>query len=334
MKFDVIIRPSGDLRRDVKQIKQAEKLGFDAAWIAESAHNPFLLLTVAAKETARILLGTRLEPAFPRSPMITAQLAWDLARQSDGRFALGLGSQVQVQMAQSDGEESSDPVGRMREYIESMRAIWSTFQTDARLRYRGQYYQFRLMAPFFNPGPIATPEIPIFLAGDNSDICRWPGRRCAGLHAHVFHSPSYLRDVVIPAMKAGLQSHGRSRPEIALTVPALIVSGEDREKRRQAQAALKRRMAHCAGSSSFRHVMRHHGWEWLARELGKLAREKRWGDLMNAVGDDILSEFVIRAEPGDVCASVLDRYAGLADRVCFEWDADNLPLYEAIAASR
>jgi len=334
MKFDVIIRPSGDLRRDVKQIKQAEKLGFDAAWIAESAHNPFLLLTVAAKDTARILLGTRLEPAFPRSPMITAQLAWDLARQSDGRFALGLGSQVQVQMAQSDGEESSDPVGRMREYIESMRAIWSTFQTDARLRYRGQYYQFRLMAPFFNPGPIATPEIPIFLAGDNSDICRLAGQACTGLHAHVFHSPAYLRAVVIPAMKAGLQSHGRSRPEIALTVPALIVSGEDREKRRQAQAALKRRMAHCAGSSNFRHVMRHHGWEWLARELGKLAREKRWGDLMNAVGDDILSEFVIRAEPGDVCASVLDRYAGLADRVCFEWDADNLPLYEAIAASR
>ena len=334
MKFDVIIKPSGDLRQNVEQIKRAEALGFDAAWIAESAHNPYLLLTVAAKETARILLGTRNEPAFLRSPMITAQLAWDLARQSGGRFILGLGSHIPAHIGRPDGEAWSDPAGRMREYIESLRAIWNTFQTDARLRYRGQYYQFRLMAPFFNPGPIANPEIPIFLAGDNADICRLAGHACHGLHARAFHSPAYLRDVLIPAMDAGLQHQGRSRSDIALAVPVLIVSDEDREKRRQAEAALKTRMALCAGGSSFRRVMRHHGWEWLADELQILARAKRWDESRSVISDDVLSEFAIKAAPGNACASILDRYAGLADRVCLEWDADNLPLYEAIAADR
>ena len=334
MKLDAIIRPSGDLRQDVEQIKHAEQLGFDAAWVSESAHNPYLLLTVAAKETATIQLGTRFAPAFSLSPMITAQIAWDMTRQTEGRFALGLGSQIQPHFAPAIGEDWDDPGGRMREYIESLRAIWDTFQSDARLRYRGKYYQFRLMAPFFNPGPLANPAIPIFLAADNSDICRLAGAACQGLHASAFHSPAYLRDVIIPAMNAGLQSNARPRADLALTVSAWIVSCDGSEKTCQRVEAIRRRLAYFASSSSFRQVMRHHGWEGPALELSKMAPEKRWSELTNIIGDDILSEFVIMAQPRKLYASLIERYAGLADRLCLEWTADNLALYEAIAASR
>jgi probable F420-dependent oxidoreductase len=334
MKLDAIITPSGDLRHDVEQIKQAEQLGFDAAWVPETAHNPFFSLTIAAKETSKIQLGTRIALAFPRSPMVTAQIAWDLARQTNGRFILGLGSQIGTHMERRFSEAWGDPGDRMREYIESLRAIWNSFQTDARLRYRGKYFQFRLMAPFFNPGPISNPAIPIYLAGINPRMCELAGQTCRGLHAHAFHSPSYLREVIIPAIDSGLRKENRARSDFALTVPAMIVNGNCYEKMRQSETELKKRLANFASRSSFRRALRHHGWERPAEELSQIAREKRWGDVMNVIGDDMLREFVIIAEPGDVYASIIERYDGLADRVCLEWNADSLELYEAIAASR
>ena len=142
MKLDIALNPSNDLRADVKLIRRAEELGFASAWVAESGRNPFFALTVAAAETRKINLGTLAAAAFPRSPMVTAQIAWDLARQTAGRFRLGLHADTVGQIDDRGGENGRDNVGQMREYIESLRAIWHTFQTDARLRYRGEHYTF------------------------------------------------------------------------------------------------------------------------------------------------------------------------------------------------
>ncbi len=330
MKLDVTFIPTNDLRSDVELIRRAEALGFAAAWSAEAAHSPFFPLTIAAKETGTIQLGTQMAVAFPRSPMVTAQIAWDLARQSEGRFILGLGRQARAHIERGVSDDWHDPVGRMREYIESLRAIWNTFQNDARLRYRGEHYTFRLMAPFFNPGPIDTPDIPIFLGGVNPDICRLAGEHCQGLHAHAFHTAPYLRDVVLPAVTSGLKASDRAVSDCSITVPVLVVSGFDNTEIREASQAVKSRIAVCASSPEYHRVMAHHGWESLADELNQLALKRRWDALPALITDEILNEVAIIAEPSKVLTRIRERYAGLADRICLELTGANGDLVEAI----
>ena len=330
MKLDITFIPTNDLRADVELIRRAEALGFAAAWSAEAAHNPFFPLTIAAKETGKIQLGTQMAVAFPRSPMVTAQIAWDLARQSEGRFILGLGTQSQAHIERRFSDDWHDPVGRMREYIESLRAIWNTFQTDARLRYRGEHYTFRLMAPFFNPGPIDTPDIPIYLAGLNPAICILAGEHCQGLHAHSIHTAPYLRDVVLPAVTSGLKAADRAESDFSLTAPVLVVSGFDDTEIREASQAVKSRIARYTSSPECHSVLAHHGWESLADELKQLAGTSQWDALPALITDELLHEIAIVAEPSKVLARIGERYAGLADRVCLELDGTNGALVEAI----
>ena len=333
MNIDVTVIPTGNLRHDAEQIRLAEQLGFDAAWTGETAHNPFFPLTIASNRTRTIQLGTQTAAAFPRSPMVTAQIAWDLARQTDGRFVLGLGTQVQAHLEGGVIEEWSDPVGRTREYIESLRAIWNTFQTDARLRYRGEHYQFRLMAPFFNPGPISNPAIPIYLAGANPAIFQLAGEFCQGLHAQAFHTPSYLRQVVLPAVESGLRAAERVRSDFAVTTPVLVVSGSSYEHKGRSARAVREHLAYCAGTPACRRVMSHHGWDTLAEELSAMACSEQWQAMTNNISDEVLNEFAIVAEPEDVFARIVERYYELADRVCIEWNADDLEMMREIAAS-
>lgn len=334
IKLDVAIRLTGDLQHDAEQIRRAEQFGFDAVWVSESAHNPFFPLSLAAKETDRVGLGTRDAVAFPRSPMVAAQIAWDLARQTDGRFILGLSMLQREHIERRFSEDWRDPVGRMREYIESLRAIWDSFQTGARLRYRGKHYQFRLMAPFFNPGPIACPKVPIYLAGDDPEVYQLAGEICQGLHAHEVHTASYLREVVIPAVEKGLEIAGRERSDFQVTAPVFVMSAASISERTRAARAVSERLAAFSSNPGFRRVMSLHGWEAQADEIEELAGKRRWAAVQDAMTDDILREYAIIAEPREVFAALVDRYAGIADRVCLEWRADSPSLFEAIAGSR
>ncbi|MCY3574595.1 MAG: TIGR03617 family F420-dependent LLM class oxidoreductase [Chloroflexi bacterium] len=319
MKFDISFFPSGDLRADADLIASAEAAGFSAAWGGETARNPFLPLTIAASASESILLGTQSAVAFPRSPMVTAQIAWDLARQSNGRFVLGLGAQERAHIEQRFSETWTDPVGRMREYIESLRAIWATFQHDARLRYRGQHYQFRLMSPFFNPGPNAEPDIPIFLAGANPGLCRLAGETCAGLHAPALHTVNSLREQVLPAIKAGLAAVGRARADFALAVPVWVVSGDDAQAIQRAEAEARSRIAFYASAPGAKRVMTMQGWGGIAEELVALARMGQWGEMAERIPEQMLREVAIVAAPEEALPRIKERYAGLADRICLAW---------------
>ncbi len=331
MKFDMTFLPSSDLSADARQIQQAEALGFDGAWSAEVAHNPFFSLTLAAKATRNIQIGTQIAVAFPRSPMVSAQIAWDLARQSGGRFTLGLGSQVSTHIIRRFSEEWADPIGRMREYIEGIRAIWDTFQNGSRLRYRGKHYQFRLMSPFFNPGPIEHPDIPIYIAGVNPRMCRLAGEICQGLHVHGFHTLPYLKEVIQPQIEQGLSEFGRRRSGFAVTVPVFVVSGRTPEETQAAEHEVRTRIAFYASTPAYQAVMAHHGWDNIRIKLSRMARAGKWDEMASAVSDEMLNEFAIVAAPGEVAASIRRRYDGLADRICLAWRVKEAGLMETIA---
>jgi len=195
VKLDVAML-THDLRTVPDYARKVEALGFDCLWSAETQHDPFLPLATAATVTSRIRLGTSIAVAFARSPMILAHIAWDLAKASGGRFILGLGSQVKGHNERRFSVRWESPAPRMREAVQALRAIWDCWQNGTKLNFKGKFYRFDLMTPFFNPGPIEHPEVPIYIAGVNHHMCRVAGEVCDGLHVHPCNSPTYLREYV------------------------------------------------------------------------------------------------------------------------------------------
>ena len=185
---------------------ELESLGYDGLWAAETRYDPFLALGAAALATKSILLGTGIATAFTRSPMVTAMLAWDLQRASRGRFVLGLGTQVRAHNVRRFSVPADAPAPRLRELVAALRHIWGAFQGEHRLRFRGRFYRHDLLTPFFDPGPIDHPWIPIYLAAVTPTMYRLCGEIADGVHVHPFHTARYLHEVALPALGSGGRS--------------------------------------------------------------------------------------------------------------------------------
>lgn len=324
MKFDVTVFPT-DLNTAADLARAVESHGFDGLWTAETAHNPFLPLTHAAAATSRINLGTAIAVAFPRSPMVVAQIAWDLAAQSNGRFILGLGTQIKAHIVHRFSTPWTAPVPRLREYIESLHAIWHAWQTGEPLRYKGEHYSFSLMTPFFSPSPIKYPEIPVYIAGVNEGLCRLAGELCQGFHVHSFHTPRYLREVIIPAIETGAQKAGRARAHISLNCAVFVVPGHSADEVRNNAVMVRSQIAFYASTPSYAAVMDLHGWSDIREELTQMAREGRWHEMGDRINDDMLNEFAVIGAPEELAYKVRERYDGLLDRVgyYFPFDPDD-----------
>jgi probable F420-dependent oxidoreductase len=281
----------------------AERAGVAGLWSAETSHDPFLPLVLAAEHTRRIELGTAIAVAFARSPVAVAQAAWDLARLSGGRFILGLGSQVRAHIERRFGMPWSDrPVARMREYVAVLRAAWEGWQTGTRPTFRGEQYRLTLMTPFFDPGPIDHPHIPVYLAGVGAGMTRLAGEVADGLIVHPMHSRSYLADVVLPAIAVS----GR---RITIAASVIVATTEDEI------AAARRAIGFYASTPTYRSVLEHHGWADVGDALSGHARHGRWDELAALVTDPMLDAFAVVATPGGLRAA-LERHAdGLIDRV-------------------
>ena len=329
IKIDMAFCPRGNLTADAAAICHAETMGFDAAWSWEWKHNPFFPLTIASRKSLSIGLGTQVV-AFPRSPMITAQIAWDLARQSEGRFLLGLGHGLPSPLLHRTQAEWHDTIDQMREYIESLRAIWNTFQFDARLRYRGQHYQFRLMAPFFNPGANKIPDIPIFLTGSEPGLCQLAGEIGQGLHVPLLHTLPYLRDRILPAIRRGLNMAGRSQRDFAISIPLLIVSGTTEAQTEYARREAKELAVIWASALGADEVLSYGGWHEFRDRLKKSENTADRDTLWRFVTDDMLEEIAIVAESTKVAETIRERYFGIADRLSLIWKSTDLNLMQRV----
>jgi probable F420-dependent oxidoreductase len=314
MLFDVTIFPT-DLNAAGDIARKVEQYGFSGLWTAETSHNPFLPLTHAAASTESISLGTGIAVAFPRSPMVVANVAWDLAEQSKGRFILGLGTQVKPHITKRFSTEWSAPVPRLREYIESLRAIWNTWQNAEPLRYNGEHYRFTLMTPFFSPDPMPYADIPIYIAGVNEGLCRLAGELCQGFHIHPFHTVRYLNELVIPNIQAGAEKAGRSHADVKLTCSIFVVTGSNAEEMRNNAIMAKSQIAFYASTPSYATVMEMHGWQDLAARLNTMSRENRWAEMWQEISDDMLDQIAVVAPIDELAHKVKERYTGLLDRV-------------------
>jgi probable F420-dependent oxidoreductase len=315
----------GMLTHDLKGItdyaRKVESMGFDCLWSSETQHDPFLPLAVAASATSRITLGTAIAVAFPRSPMILAHIAWDLQAASDGRFILGLGTQVKGHNERRFSVPWGSPGPKLREVVLALRAIWECWQNGTPLNFRGEFYRFDLMTPFFNPGPITHPRIPIFIAGVNQYMCRLAGELCDGLHVHPFHSPKYLREYALPAVEEGLRKSGRKRGDIQLTSSIFVIMGDTEHELAQARQFVKQQIAFYASTRTYEPVLAAHGWQDLTPKLHRKSVEGDWQGMAELISDEMLDAYAITGTYGDLAEKVKNRYGGLLDRVSLYRDA-------------
>lgn len=288
----------------------AEQLGFDALWASEIQHDPFLPCALIAEHTTRLRFGTAIAVSFARSPASLAQIAWDLAALSSGRFILGLGTQVKAHIERRFGLTWPDSVtGKLREQILAIRAIWDCWQNGTKLNVRGDYYKLTLMPPFFSPGPSQHPDVPIYIAGVNPGLAGLAGEVCNGFVAHPFHSPRYLREIILPAIGTGARKAGRGADEISILVTAFVATTP------QARDLARSQLAFYASTPSYRAVMALHGWGQVAEQLSALAARGEWDRMPALLTDDMLGEFCLVTDESRIAQDLRSRYEGIADRL-------------------
>lgn len=290
--------------------RAAEAIGFDALWTSETRHDPFLPCALIAEHTRELQFGTAIAVAFARSPATLAYSAWDLAAQSGGRFILGLGTQVKAHIERRFGMPWPNSVtAKLREQILAMRALWDCWQNGTRLNFRGEYHKLTLMSPFFNPGQIEHPDIPIYIAGVNTGLARLAGEICDGFQVHPFHSPRYLREVILPAIQAGANKKGRQMKDITVSVTAFAAADPQEEEFARSQ------LAFYASTPSYRPVMDLHGWGATAERLSAHAARGEWAEMPKLITDEMLNEFCLMTTEANLASALKDRYGNIAGRL-------------------
>ena len=308
--------------RIAAEARKAEVLGFDGVTAPEAGHDPFLPLAIAAEHTERITLGTNVAIAFPRSPMVTAQVAWDLQQLSGGRFQLGLGTQVKGHNERRYAAPWTAPPGpRLRDYILCLKAMFESFQSGKQPDFKGPYYQFTLMAPFFNPGPIDHPHVPLYIAAVNEYMARLSGELCDGLRLHPISNFRFTEELVLPAVEAGARKAGRERSDVDVIGAPFLAVGRDEREIESAKQALKQHIAFYASTRTYHSVLKFHGWEEVGLALHRLSVERKWKQMPGLISDEMLEEWAVIATHDQLAEKLRERCTGIFSTVLLDLPA-------------
>jgi probable F420-dependent oxidoreductase len=331
MKVDGAI---GGLGQAGKAAAAQEARGYDGVWTAETSHDPFLPLALAAEHTTKVDLGTSIAVAFARNPMTLAQTSWDLNALSGGRFVLGLGSQIKAHITKRFSMPWSQPAARMRELILAVRAIWAAWGDGTRLDFQGEFYTHTLMTPFFDPGPNPHGDARIFLAGVGERMTEVAGEVADGFICHGFTTERYLREVTMPALQRGRDKAGKPMDGFELSGPMFVVTGRDEAEMATAASSVRQQIAFYGSTPAYRPVLELHGWGELQGELNRMSKEGRWKEMGDLIDDEILDAFAVVAPFDTVVDGLRDRWDGLLHRLSFyaPYDVEPDELTKLIAA--
>jgi probable F420-dependent oxidoreductase len=306
-----------DLEVLARTARDLEAVGYDGVQSAETSHDPFLPLLVAAEHTDRLELSTSIAVAFARNPMVLANVAYDLQAFSKGRFSLGLGSQIKAHIEKRFSMPWSHPAARMRELVQAIRAIWAAWSTGDKLDFRGEFYRHTLMTPMFSPGPNPYGDPKIVLAAVGELMTEVAGEVADGMILHGFTTERYVREVTLPALARGWEKAGKSRADFEISGPLFVVTGATEQDFEKARAATKQQIAFYGSTPAYRPVLELHGWGDLQDELNRLSKQGEWVQMGELVDDDVLDAFAVVAEPEDIPKVLLERYGDLVDRISF-----------------
>lgn len=321
MPSPFLIDAGGDVSMSPLELERtagaAEAGGYDGMIVAETKHDPFVGLALAARGTSRITLTSGIAVAFARSPMTIAAAANDIQLISGGRLQLGLGSQVKAHIERRFSMPWSAPAKRMQEYVDAVRAIWHAWATGERLRFQGEFYTHTLMSPFFDPGPNPHGNPPIWIAAVGEGMAETAGRVADGVIGHSFTTQRYLDEVSLPAVRRGADAAGRSAADVGFSIPAFVALGHDQASLDTAVEATRRQIAFYGSTPAYRPVLELHGWGAAAEALHAASTRGQWAEMGGLITDEMLTEFAAVGTPAEVAAQVRARFEGRATRLSF-----------------
>ena len=316
MGFKVLYHlTTNNLKGIAEEAKWAESMGYDGLCTEDAAHDPMLPLLMAASTTSRVTLETRVTIAFPRSPMVLAYSARDLQDFSGGRFRLGLGTQVKGHIQRRFSTQWDSPGPRMREYVQSLHAIWGAWQTGERLEYHGEYYNFSLMTPFFSPGRSEQPEPPVFISAVNPYNCRVAGEVCDGVALHPLTTPKYLKEVINPNIADGAARSGRDPKSVNLSNSSFVITGPNQAAINAKKEAVKKQIAFYCSTRSYSKILDVQGFQDLGVWLHEMSLKQQWDQMAELITDEILDAFAVVGGYSEIPGLMKERFDGLLDEV-------------------
>jgi probable F420-dependent oxidoreductase len=307
--------PLEDPRDARSSFRRLEEIGYDGAFSFEAKHDPFLPLVLAAEHTQRLTLGTAIAIAFARNPMNLANLGYGLQVISEGRFLLGLGSQVRPHIENRFGMPWSRPAARMREMVLAIRAIFACWEGRAALRFEGDFYRHTLMIPAFDPGPNPFGPPPIYTGGFGPRMTEVAGEVADGFFAHPFSTRESLLANTLPALERGLAKSGRSRADLDVICPTLVVTAHEEDDFERVKRAARKQLAFYGSTPAYRPTLDHHGWGELHLELNRMSKQGRWDDMAGLVPDEVLEAIAVVGPRSEIASRLRARLEGIADGV-------------------
>jgi probable F420-dependent oxidoreductase len=305
MKIDGALT-GGDFTKAGEEAALLEAQGFAGAWSFEGQHDPFVTLVLAAERTESITLGTAIAVAFARNPMTTAYLAADLQALAQGRFVLGLGTQIRPHVEKRFSQPWSRPVERMREFVGALRAIFRAWSDGSRLDFRGEFYTHTLMTPMFRP-PLPHGSPPIYLAGVGARMVEMVGEAADGFFVHPFHSRSFLETETLPALARGLTRSDRARKDFAISCQTIVALGSNDAEVEAARRKARGQISFYGSTPAYRGVLEHHGYPGLQPELNRLSKQGGWAEMMKLIDDALFDQLAVSGTPSEVAAELRTR---------------------------
>lgn len=287
---------------------EAERIGFDCAWVTEQTHSPFTLMSQMGAATDELTVGSAIAVAFPRSPMVTAYTAWDVQRLAGGGLILGLGTQVKGHIERRFSANWESPGPRLRDYVLALREIWDAWSTGREVDHQGEFYTMTHCPPDWTPEPPATPEIPIYIGGVNEYNVRLAGELCDGLHIHPLNSPTYIDEHIVPNIRAGADRAGRHPDDVTLAATTFAVVGETEAQQDEAREEVRRQIAFYASTRTYRKMLDVHGWGDICDELHERSMDGEWDQMAELVTDEMVSAFSVEGSWSDLRDEVESRF--------------------------
>ncbi len=307
--------PQDDLRKVKAAAQGVERDGYHIVTTMESKHDPFLPLAVAAVETERVELATAIAISFSRSPMVAANLSWDLNEASRGRFVLGLGTQIKAHNERRFSVPWTPPAPRMREYIQALKAIWRCWRYGEKLNFEGEHYRFTLMPPYFMPESQGLRIPPVTLAAVGPAMLRAAGEVADGARLHPFCTPKYLAETVTPELEKGMARSGRDRAAFEITGGGFIATGPDDATVAERREWVRYRVGFYGSTPAYYPVLEAHDLKDLGLKLNRMTKDGEWDKLADVIPDDVLDLFAVTARHDQLKAGIERRFGGVSDTI-------------------
>ena len=307
--------PQHDLRQVPDAVRAIEAKGYDGVNTLENRHDPFMPLGVAAVNSERVQLATGIAIAFARSPMAVANIGWDLQAASNGRFVLGIGSQVKGHNERRFSAPWSPPAPRLREYAQALRAIWNNWKTGAALNFEGAHYRFTLMTPNFTPEPIDCPAPPITVAAVGPAMMKVAGEEYDGARLHPFCSRKYLENIVVPRLEAAMANVGRQRENFEVSGGGFVATGADDEAVAKMVEWVRMRIGFYGSTRAYWPVLEQHGLEELGHKLNHMSKTDQWDKMTAEIDDDLVHLFSAVGRHDEIAGAIEKRFGGISDSI-------------------